>query len=156
MRFIETNYINQDQKNAILRLWNKEYPDQLRFPDMIDLDIYLGNLENQSHYFAIDKNEKIIAWTFLFERENEKCFAMILDSSFQRKGLGTSLLQRLKEKETILNGWVIDHANYIRQNGEIYASPLSFYLKNDFVVCKNIRLETEKISAVKIKWQIQK
>ena len=61
----------------------------------------------------------------------------------QKRGLGTKLLELLKEKENILNGWVIDHANYIKQNGEPYPSPLEFYIKNDFNVHSDIRLEIE-------------
>ena len=37
-------------------------------------------------------------------------------------------------------------------NNTTYVSPLDFYLKNGFTVCKEIRIESEKISAVKIVW----
>ncbi|MCB0473527.1 MAG: hypothetical protein KDC56_10755, partial [Flavobacteriaceae bacterium] len=58
-----------------------------------------------------------------------------------------------KEKETELNGWVIDHDNDYKINGELYKSPLNFYLKNGFQKSSDRRLELEKISAVKIKWK---
>jgi len=52
-----------------------------------------------------------------------------------------------------LNGWVVDGERYIKSNGEKYLSPLEFYKKNDFEILVGERLETEKISAVKIKWK---
>ncbi|WP_143960222.1 hypothetical protein [Litoribacter populi] len=39
-----------------------------------------------------------------------------------------------------------------RRNGEIYISPLSFYLKNGFTVLPEESLESGRISAVKGSW----
>ena len=63
------------------------------------------------------------------------------------------ILNTLKKDHAELNGWVIDNKNYHKQNGDIYLSPSSFYQKNAFALIKDVRLETEKLSAVKIKWQ---
>jgi hypothetical protein len=51
-----------------------------------------------------------------------------------------------------LNGWVIDHNNDRKKNGLIYVSPLKFYEKCGFEIQNYMRLELDKISAVKIKW----
>ncbi|MFT4741942.1 MAG: hypothetical protein ACI9L9_002739, partial [Marivirga sp.] len=51
------------------------------------------------------------------------------------------------------NGWVIDHSNERKSNGRLYISPLNFYLKNGFKKLSRNRLELDKISAVKIKWE---
>jgi hypothetical protein len=67
-------------------------------------------------------------------------------------GYGSTILKQMKEKETCLAGWVIDGTNYIKADGQPYHSPLGFYLKNQFSILKDSRLETEKISAVKIIW----
>ncbi len=83
---------------------------------------------------------------------NEKWFAMILDSQIQGKGFGTHLLNEAKQSVTELNGWVIDHNNYKKTNGTTYKSPIDFYLKNNFIILSETRLEISKISAVKIKW----
>ena len=155
MKISESSNLTAEQKETIFKLWNNEYPVGVSYKSISELEDYLSKLKNQSHYFAIDENNIIRGWAFTFERDNEKWFAVILDACVQRQGIGSSLLSHLKEKETILNGWVADYNKSVKQNGEIYLSPLPFYLKNNFVVCENIRMETEKISAVKIKWVIE-
>jgi len=42
------------------------------------------------------------------------------------------------------------------QNGVGYKSPFLFYIKNDFSVFENTRIENEKISAVKTNWTNKK
>jgi hypothetical protein len=69
------------------------------------------------------------------------------------QGKGTLLLNKLKENEHKLCGWVVDHDNDRKQDGEPYKSPLKFYQKNGFAICSDVRLETEKRSAVKIIWE---
>ena len=152
MNIIETKTLSRQQKMAIVRLWNQEYPHQLKFDTVEALDDYLWPLNNPVHYFVLDEHDRIIAWTFLFERDMEMWFAIIVDTTTQQKGLGTSLLDMLKENQTLLNGWLTDHNNYFKTDGTTYLSPLGFYLKNGFTLCKETMLETGKLSAVKIKW----
>ena len=90
---------------------------------------------------------------FDFVRDNQKWFAIILDSKIQGKGIGTKILNLAKEKENELNGWVIDHDSDKRRNGKSYKSPLNFYLRNGFEKLSKTRLESDKISAVKIRWK---
>ena len=153
MQFIKTSKLSKSQKQEICDLWNNEYPEKLNYRNLADFENYLKNLSIQSHIIMVDKDQNIKGWYFDFIRENEKWFAIILDSKFQGKGLGKKMLNLVKEKESELNGWVIDHSNDKKQNGEIYESPLSFYLKNGFEILVKNRLEHEKISAVKIKWK---
>ena len=104
----------------------------------------------------VQRQSSIIIFSIFFlisALEHEKWFAIILDSNFHGKGFGTKLLSLGKEKESELNGWVIDKQDDKRKNGELYKSPLNFYLKNGFEKFDNERLELEKISAVKIKWK---
>ncbi|MDQ1089121.1 hypothetical protein [Siphonobacter sp. SORGH_AS_1065] len=61
------------------------------------------------------------------------------------------MLNKLKENEDALNGWVIDQNSDRKLNGSLYQSPLELYQKNNFQVIPEIRLET--ISAVKIRWK---
>jgi GNAT superfamily N-acetyltransferase len=152
MQIVQTHNLTQGQKAAIYKLWNNEYPAQLGYENMAGLDAYLGNLNNPQHYFAIDGGDAIMGWAFSFVRENEKWFAIIVDSTLQKKGLGTSLLHALKENEPVLNGWVTDHYRYVRADGAVYLSPMQFYLKNGFTICRDTRLEFDKLSAVKIQW----
>jgi hypothetical protein len=70
------------------------------------------------------------------------------------KGLGSLLVERLKTENELFYGWVIDHNNDVKSNGEQYQTPMPFYLKHEFVLLNEVRMETEIISAVKIKWSV--
>ena len=153
MQIIETTSLTPEQKEIICRLWNSEYPASLRFNTVADFEDYLNNLAIITHYLLQNDPGKIEGWAFLFTRDNEKWFVLILDRKVQGQGKGTLLLNKLKEKEQRLNGWVVDHDDYIKLDGQPYLSPLPFYLKNGFTLCSNTRLETEKLSAIKIAWE---
>lgn len=152
MNIEKTTNLTAGQKEAIYMLWNSEYPAQLQYTRMAELDNYLNNLQDPSHYFATDDEYKVAGWAFVFKREGEMWFAIIVASTWQGKGVGTRLLNELKQDNPVLNGWVTDHERYTKYNGTPYPSPLPFYLKNDFTICSDIRLEVEKLSAVKIYW----
>jgi GNAT superfamily N-acetyltransferase len=145
-------FLNRQEKQAILKLWNQEYPKNLKYSKMEDFDSYLLNLENPQHVLVKDDQNKIWGWYVEFKREHEVWFAMILDSSIQGKGVGSQILEKVKNYHTVLNGWVIDQDNCLKNDGAHYRSPLGFYLKNNFKVITETRLELPKISAVKIVW----
>ena len=150
--FISTNSLNNKQKKEIVDLWNNEYPTKLKHKSLEAFEVYLSPLKNQNHILIVDKFDIVKGWCMDFERTNEKWFAMILDSTLQGKGLGTKLLNKAKETNPELNGWVIDHNKDIKQNGEYYISPIEFYTKNGFKINTETRLELNTISAIKIKW----
>ena len=153
MEFIKRSSLSVSEKLEVFELWNNEYPEKLSYKEKGEFDTYLKNLMEQSHILLVDIDKKIKGWYFDFKRENEKWFAIILDSEIQGKGLGTKILELAKEKENELNGWVIDHNRDKKKNGELYNSPLNFYLKNGFEKSVIDRLELKNISAVKIKWR---
>ena len=153
MKFSKTIALSKSSKTQILELWNNEFPEKLNYQTLADLDNYLSNLDDQSHILMKDNRQKIKGWYFDFIRDNERWFAIILDSKMSGKGFGTQLLNLGKEKEAVLNGWVIDHDNDKKRNGDTYTSPLNFYLKNGFELLANNRLELDKLSAVKIRWK---
>ena len=153
MVIVETNRLSIKQKGLIKNLWNTEYPAQLQFATLKELDQYLVNLQNRSHILVFDDTKKLIGWVFTFQRDNEDWFAIIVARQMQNRRLGTFLLQMLKDKHQSLHGWVIDHNNYKKQDEEPYISPLEFYLKNGFNSIADIRLESDKLSAVKILWK---
>ena len=152
MKIIETITLTENQKQTIFRLWNQEYPEKLKHLDISELDNYFSALTDLKHFFVTSDTNEILGWSFTFQRDGEKWFAMILDSKAHRQGFGTSLLNELKDRESNLNGWVIDHDIDLKENKENYKSPLDFYLKNSFKTIPAVRLELDKISAVKIKW----
>ena len=153
MEFIKRSSLSVSEKLEVFELWNNEYPEKLSYKEKGEFDTYLKALKEQSHILLVDINKKIKGWYFDFKRENEKWFAIILDSEIHGKGLGTKILELAKEKENELNGWVIDHNRDKKKNGELYNSPLNFYLKNGFEKSVIDRLELKNISAVKIKWR---
>ncbi|WP_136666613.1 GNAT family N-acetyltransferase [Flavobacterium sp. H122] len=152
MKIISSKTISLNRKKEILSLWNNEYPDKLQYSSIQDFDNYLNSLSNIEHFLLINNIDKVVGWAMTFERENENWFAVIIDSTKQGKGYGKLLLDELKKTKPVLNGWVIDHENDIKTNGEPYKSPLGFYLKNGFQVLNDFRIENDKITAVKIRW----
>ena len=145
--------LNQIHKDYIFKIWNNEYPINLDFESLQDTENYLNSLIEAKHFFAVDENNQMRAWAVIFERDYEKWFAIIVDSELHQIGLGRKILNRLKTFSTELNGWVIDHEKDTKANGEPYRSPLAFYMKNDFNLLPETRLELDKISAVKINWR---
>lgn len=153
MKLIENNFLNKEEKNQILKIWNNEYPKTLFFNNIKEFDNYLSSLSEPNHYILKNGSNEVLAWACKFTRDSEKWFALILDNKIHGKGKGTKILDIIKNNETNLNGWVIDKETFTKQNDKIYKSPLEFYLKNDFTICQDIRIESEKISAVKITWK---
>ncbi len=153
MTFATTTFLNLQEKQAVFKLWNQEYPKNLSYSKLEEFDSYLLGLENPHHVLVKDELNQIWGWYVDFKREHEIWFAMILDASIQGKGIGAQIIEKAKNSNKILNGWVIDHVKYLKKDGSTYRSPLGFYLKNNFKVVKETRLELPKISAVKIIWR---
>ena len=152
MDFTKTKDLDLKEKKQIFDLWNKEYPRNLEYENFQQFEDYLKELKDQNHILVLDKNERIIGWYFDFIREDERWFAAILKSEFHGHKIGTALIELAKKDRSRLNGWVITSNEYLKSNGTAYRSPLGFYLKNGFIIHEEMRLETDKISAIKISW----
>lgn len=152
LKIIQTNELNKQEKKQVLDLWNNEYPEKLVYHNLTDFDNYLHKLSNLNHFLLVNDENVILGWALTFDRENEKWFAIIIAEKIKRQGFGRKLVDRLKQIEPVLNGWVIDHNNDKKTNGQPYDSPLKFYEKCGFKTLDQERLELDKISAVKIKW----
>jgi GNAT superfamily N-acetyltransferase len=152
LKLLNSTSISGPCLEGVLSLWNSEYPASLSYQGSKELDSYLSSLADQHHTLLIGEAEEVLAWYVDFSREDERWFAMILSASIQGKGYGTELLNLAKQENEQLQGWVIDHGRAIKANGDPYSSPLQFYLKNDFRIKTESRLELEKISAVQIAW----
>lgn len=152
MRILQLKVLNVQQKEEVFDLWNKEYPVKITHKSIIDFENYLKKLTEQSHYLLLNENELVVGWASIFTRENERWFAIIISGKIQGKGYGTKMLNALKKCEPVLNGWVIDHNLDKKLNGKPYLSPLEFYLKNEFKLISDHRLELDFMSAVKIYW----
>lgn len=143
--------LSAEQTHAVFQLWNQEYPAQLKYQEVSQLDNYLAPYSGL-HYLLYTAEHEIQGWAFCFRRAEENWIAIILDHKVQGKGYGRTLLNEMKADFSILNGWVIDNNQNQKENGTPYLSPLEFYLKNGFTVFTEDRLETPQISAVKIQW----
>lgn len=150
---IHTIDLSLEQKESLFELWNSEYPERICYSELSEFQDYLNILLNTKHYLLVDDLKQIQGWAFTFVREEENWFGIIVASKLQRKSFGTILLDELKKNNPVLNGWVIDHQNDVKRNKEVYLSPLDFYTKYGFIVNQSIRMQNEKISAVKIRWE---
>ncbi len=152
MNIIKTNRLSTHQNKQIYQLWNSEYPNGLNYNSPELFEKRFNELNSARHYLLLDEYGGLLGWCCDFEREQERWFSIIVDPNFHTQGYGTILLNMLKENNEVLNGWVVDHNNHFRSDGEHYYSPLPFYLKNHFEVLSDIRMESELLSVVKIKW----
>jgi len=153
MKIIKKEILSAGEKDILRELWNNEYPEKLKCKTVADFELYLNGLSNTKHYLLLDESNEIIGWTFTFLREGEDWFAIILNSKIQGRGNGSLLINEIKNRNNSLNGWVVDHENEIKENGDFYKSPMPFYIKNGFTIITETRIENEKMSAVKINWK---
>lgn len=147
MEITKTKHLTDIQFQQINQLWNEEYPIKLKNR----FGILLDGTESYNHYLIEDEHKNIIAWAVDFEKDNETRFSIIVDRKRRGKGLGSLLIKRLKEDLAEFYGWVIDHNDDKKEDGESYQSPLSFYIKQGFEVLYDIRIDTDMLKAVKIK-----
>jgi len=143
--------LNQEQKEQITHLWNTHYPVSLRYDSPSEFDDFLNSIEDSVHYLHMADNV-LAGWMAIFKRNEEIWFSIILDTEFQRKGIGQKLLDIAKNECRTLHGWVVDHDKCMKSDGTPYISPIPFYIKNGFKVLNGIRINTEKLNAVKIRW----
>jgi GNAT superfamily N-acetyltransferase len=152
LQIYRTVHLDKGARQQLLQLWNAEYPAKLAYNSLLEFEGYLEELSCPTHFLLTNDSALIRGWAFTFEREDKKWFGVILSGAVQGQGWGRKMLDALKQSENELNGWVIDHNNERKINGQSYSSPLKFYEKLGFEVVKEVRLELDKISAVKIRW----
>ncbi len=150
MQIIKTKILSSNQLAQINQLWNDEYPINLKDRFLMLLD----DVENYNHYVIEDAEQNILAWALSFEKENETRFSIIVNSIYKQKGLGSRLVEKIKSENNLIYGWVIDHNEDLKSNGEPYQTPLPFYLKHGFEILNDVRIDNEMIKAVKIKWKL--
>lgn len=152
---IEINLkLTESQKEIITRLWNAEYPEQIKYEDVAGFESFLDGITEHKHFLLFDENENLKAWLVSFNRDGERWFSIIVDSSEQKKGYGTRLLNEVKQHESELNGWVVPNDNLLKTNGETYISPIGFYKKHGFTILENVRYEkTPEFYFIKINWK---
>ena len=145
--------LSQEQKEIITRLWNAEYPEQIKYENVEEFEAFLDRITQHKHFLLFDDGENLKAWLVSFNREGERWFSIIVDGSEQKKGYGTRLLNEVKQHENELNGWVVPDDNFLKTNGEKYLSPLEFYQKNGFTILENITNKKGDLYFIKINWK---
>jgi len=148
VEIVKTKILNDKQYRQIDQLWNEEYPENFKGRFRLLLD----GINDYNHYIIEDKNHNVVAWAADFKKDKEVRFSILVRENQKGQGLGSQLMNRLKQEHNFFFGWVIDHDNDIKLNGENYDSPLPFYLKLGGEVLSNSRLDTEIVNAVKIKF----
>ncbi|MEZ4899628.1 MAG: hypothetical protein R2806_22475 [Saprospiraceae bacterium] len=152
MKLIELSVLTPAQKEQIIALWNQEYPAKIMLSGLADFDQYLSALQDLNHIVLIDRHQVIKGWLAYFSREGEQWFAILLDASLQGQGWGTQILDLAKKRNLELHGWVIPDDQELKQNGEIYRSPLGFYVRNKFSVFAGIQSFKKDTRSIKISW----
>ena len=153
MEITKSESLSRQQKLDILELWNQEYPEALSLSDLDAFEDYLQNLSDQHHLIVSEEGGTVMGWLIYFIRDDERCFAMLLNKSLQGKGWGSRLLNLAKAYNPELNGWVIDHDTEPKRNGENYKSPIEFYRKNGFEILPDIQWKKKNINGIKVRWQ---
>lgn len=149
MEIIQTKTLSSVQCAQLNSLWNEEYPLKLkdRFPILLESTTW------HNHFLIEDSNRLIIAWAVMFEQSHQIRFSIIVSKDHQGKGLGKTLLDQMKLNHNEFYGWVIDHNNDLKLNGENYISPLPFYLKQGFEIIPDQLINSEMIQAVLVGWK---
>lgn len=96
MKIVSKSDLDKQEKKFICQLWNAEYPEKLAYQSVAEFETYLNNLSDKKHYLLQDESDEIQGWAITFTRENEKWFAIIINSKIQNQGFGKQLLNHLK------------------------------------------------------------
>lgn len=153
MKVTFTEKLSENEKHQILALWNKEYPAVIKLNSLKEFENYVSSIHDHKHILLKSESEEVKGWYVDFIRDGKRWFVIIIDSEIQGKGYGKLLLSKGKERNSELNGWVINSSDFKKENGEIYQSPVGFYVKNGFKIFPNIRFETDILTTIKIKWK---
>lgn len=152
MEIIKSEILTPDQKEEIVNLWNNEYPKDLSLAGVAAFDEYLKKLSDK-HYLLIIWQGRILGWLVYFLRDGERCFAMLLDPLVQGRGLGSALLNKAKEYNPELIGWVIDTNEHLKNDGSYYKSPIAFYEKAGFDILADVVTKKNGIDGIRVRWK---
>ena len=152
MEIVNSDSLTTDQKRQIVNLWNNEYPKDLSLAGVEGFDAYLEKLADKHHLLIVEHGQ-VVGWLIYFIRDGERCFAMILDPSVQGKGLGTALLGKAKEYNSVLVGWVIEANDHLKNDGTFYTSPVNFYKKAGFKILADVVTDKNGIKGIQVRWE---
>ncbi len=131
--------IDLETLRQVWSIWNTEYPAKIAYPTVAGLGDFLHTLENPRWHLIRDE-DRLSGWLLTFDYIGSRWLAMAIARDQQRLGIGTRLLKQAMQEGT-LSAWVVDEAVYLRADGEIYPSPVPFYLKHGWVRTDSIWYE---------------
>jgi len=143
--------ITAAQTSDILDLWNAEFSVQIQMSPE-SFQAFLEKESGTRHYMCLNETGRVTGWAFLFPRDGETWFTILVSRDHQGSGIGSALIRALQADAHELSGSVIDHDRDIRADRSPYLSPMSFYLQMGFTLHPESRWEGGQISAVKIRW----
>jgi GNAT superfamily N-acetyltransferase len=152
VQILQTKQIPDLFLNAAYHIWQAEYPGIIKYNNISSFSDFLSNLQETEYYLAINKVGHLSGLAYVFTRDAEKWFAIMLYSSYQSKGIGTKLLNCIKHNYSAINGWVVAQNDLKKNNGELYKSPLLFYIKNNFTILENQTTIKNGMHLHKINW----
>lgn len=150
MKFSRSQKLTPTEKMDIFHIWNNAYPAQIAYTSVDDFDTYLHTYANPTHLLA-KVNSKVVGWLSTFDRNGERWFALLIDSHYQKKGVGSKLMHEMQHVETAISGWMVPHNDYIKSDGSHYLSPQLFYKKFGFLTT-NETMQSATLTTVKIRW----
>ena len=86
MSILETDTLNENQKQQLSGLWNSVYPENVAYHSLAAFEEYLAGLESVRHLLLVDPDLKIHGWAFSFNRKGERWFAIYWMNRFKVKG----------------------------------------------------------------------
>lgn len=146
-----TDSLNDQDKDAIYNLWNELYPKPVIFGSIKDFDSFLSQGKKRYHIILRDSQNKLIGWLSVFDRVDIKNFVMLVSEQHQGIGIGRSLVNEMKKREVLVQGYVVKSNDYTKGNGELYLSPIEFYTKSGFILTGE-KLKKEDFETYKIIW----
>lgn len=149
--FLHQKELTEKQFQLIFLLWNKVYPVAFHFDHWQYLKNYFISYTDHHHILYMN-NKSIEGWWCDFIREDERWFTILVNNDLHKRGIGRSLVELGRKQHKSINGWVIETNELPKIEGDLYQSPMGFYLKMGFEKTK-IHVETNSnIKTVKIRW----
>ena len=149
MALIQKETLTDSEISQIFTIWNTVYPVQLVYEDVLSFKRYLSGLAKAQHILC-ETDGKLDGWLCVFKRDGGNWFVIILDPATQGKGVGKRLMNYAIEAYRSLNGWVVAHDEYLKQDGSTYVSPLGFYQKLGLKVVEGDTLHKDGLECVRI------
>ncbi|MHA1973435.1 MAG: GNAT family N-acetyltransferase [Candidatus Hodarchaeales archaeon] len=155
---LEPEKVDEEIITLYTRWWNSEYPV------IIDRNTVKGVqrtfMKNTEHWDLLVAKKKstnesvgllVLQHEFLNDRKN--WFTIVIDRKYQRKGIGSKLIEKAKQLVDQLHGWVIPFNDYKKEDGSYYKSPINFYLKLGFKIGDDYYVEKKDLHLVEVYWE---